>query len=956
MTKTTQKGKVYDEEHDPSLVGDKSNVSNIPAEHLERIPTSADAYPPGHPSRKDKVADPNTLRQAEPAAGVSDRGKVSGDEAKLGKGFTGAGIPQTLPEGSPLTRLIGILARHRKKTIGGSIIGLLIAMLMFILSIGQGPLQVIHLSQILQKNFAGQEDASSLRITALYRYAKTGDFGETRVGYFGSKSVAKTFAELKEIGIEFPERSSLGRVKTMSIDTSKENGFQGMTDEQIKSHLNFPDDGSATFRREGRTVFIDVDPATVKGLKFSRILVGTGVAALENGKVSTAIKTRNVAKFLGLPQLFSGITKRGAATAEKLVSKADREKAEEERAKPRIEANNSRFGSARAGLQEKLSGKTGLFAQGALLGTSALCTIRDVADEAEAVNRGIRQAAAGEALDKMAVGAQGQSGLNVSLPQMGAVAESFTDENGETIWDSQPLDATAKGGAGRGKDVPAGYAQAFSKNSTARKIKDEIKMEIGGVSVAGAVCSDVGLVVQGAASIGLLIAAAPSGGASLAVYVAGQAAGAAATTGIAILLTDRFVDQISADESLIPIPPTGALGGSVMAFGAREAANISVRSSGGVELDDTESLTLDKRLEEKNQDEFRSKSFFARMLDINDYRSLASRTIDRTNADPRDNISNIANGLVGLGNVAPTLLSALTAKASAQNEQSYYNWGFPRWGIPSRLLNDSDLEDPYENSKRVDALLKLNDDYIDRAKKCFGVEIGQGPYGLDAVATEEVNPNSDSYVDADCNHTDDPNWRKVIMFVFDTRTVTAAQCYDGDEEACSNLGINQSTPSSNTPPSGTGSTGSVSGTTQELAQQLLDLADRGKIDIDNYYSEDPASDEADRSTPRKQLEDLANGDSAKGSTRCGHNNAQINPDVKILQFLVDLGGQTNYSLNTLFGQCHSSTSLHYQGKAVDFGCSLNIGAADRVGQNYGVKRNYEACPGNGHWHYSVGGG
>jgi lysophospholipase L1-like esterase len=153
------------------------------------------------------------------------------------------------------------------------------------------------------------------------------------------------------------------------------------------------------------------------------------------------------------------------------------------------------------------------------------------------------------------------------------------------------------------------------------------------------------------------------------------------------------------------------------------------------------------------------------------------------------------------------------------------------------------------------------------------------------------------------------------------------------------------------------SEGSVSGDVSELAQQLLDLDDRGKVEIDDYYSEDSASDEADRSTPRKQLEDLADGKQAKGSTRCGHDNGQIKPDAKILQFLVDLGGETKYSINSLFGQCHSPTSLHYQGTAVDFGCNHNIiGTADRIGPEYGVKRNFETCGSHGHWHYSIGGG
>jgi hypothetical protein len=162
------------------------------------------------------------------------------------------------------------------------------------------------------------------------------------------------------------------------------------------------------------------------------------------------------------------------------------------------------------------------------------------------------------------------------------------------------------------------------------------------------------------------------------------------------------------------------------------------------------------------------------------------------------------------------------------------------------------------------------------------------------------------------------------------------------------------------PPAANGSestdnSASVSGSTKELAQQILDLSRDGKIVISDYSS-DPGSDRASRSLASQQLEDLAAGKGARSTTRCGFDlPATITPDEKILKFLVDLGQTEKYTLNSLFGQCHSRTSNHYSGKAVDFGCPLNTGEADRVGQKYGVSHNFENCSAHGHWHYSVGG-
>lgn len=152
--------------------------------------------------------------------------------------------------------------------------------------------------------------------------------------------------------------------------------------------------------------------------------------------------------------------------------------------------------------------------------------------------------------------------------------------------------------------------------------------------------------------------------------------------------------------------------------------------------------------------------------------------------------------------------------------------------------------------------------------------------------------------------------------------------------------------------------GTPSGTAAQFAQQILNLKAGGKIRIADY-SEQPSKDSADRSLASQQLQDIAAGKPAHLSTRCfpaGQTPAPVQPDVQELKFLADLGQQSNYILNTLFGQCHtSSTSLHYKGKAADFACGLNTGTSDHVGANYGVKRNFETCSANRHWHYSVGG-
>lgn len=148
---------------------------------------------------------------------------------------------------------------------------------------------------------------------------------------------------------------------------------------------------------------------------------------------------------------------------------------------------------------------------------------------------------------------------------------------------------------------------------------------------------------------------------------------------------------------------------------------------------------------------------------------------------------------------------------------------------------------------------------------------------------------------------------------------------------------------------------STSSTSKEtLARQILS----SKLGIQDY-SASPSRDSSDRSLASQQLTDIANGKPAKLSSRCSYASqlpSSIQPDVKLLQFLADLGKESGFKISVLFGQCHSGPgSNHHKGKAVDLGCPVNTTIADRIGAKYGVRRNSESCAADSHYHYSVGG-
>lgn len=202
---------------------------------------------------------------------------------------------------------------------------------------------------------------------------------------------------------------------------------------------------------------------------------------------------------------------------------------------------------------------------------------------------------------------------------------------------------------------------------------------------------------------------------------------------------------------------------------------------------------------------------------------------------------------------------------------------------------------------------------------------------------------------------DETKYTMFRLYYFDT-TIDDQFNDRGDQD-----GTNSGTPpteTSDTESSDSSESETVDGDTASVAQKLLDLNETGKVRLDGYSS-NPSADKNDRSLSSLQLEDLAAGKKAALSTRCSYASSApktIAVDPKLLQFLVELGNETSYTINTLAGQCHSSAnSQHHKGKAVDFGCPLDTAIPDRIAAKYGVKRNFETCAEHHHWHYSVGG-
>lgn len=689
---------------------------------------------------------------------------------------------------------------RRRATIGGGLLAGGVTGAVMIAGITSGPGQAIQLSHILQRPSFGSQQTSRFTMNRLWRFYRSGNYGETRVGRLSSKTFGKTINELSDIGIEF-QRDSLDHVKSTTIDTGKLQKaypeLEGMNDAQREVFLKerFSSLSDAPFARIGTGSDVHGTKFAVNtrdfGIGDTRNLIRDSLAPLEDGKTLTGIKFRALAKFFNLPNLFHPEQKLSASQEKKSTTAYERKaaaQAEEERLaaleKPAAEA----AAPAESSLKDKITGKN--LAASALLVTAGMCLVRDVAGDVVAVNFGsIVIPATVQAVDKTAVGEQAEAGQDITAGQVGGVVDGFTDSNGQNIWQGMGLEALG-GMPLTGVDIPHAFQQAFAGGTTAQGIKQYL----GGGGFGDVACSTPGKIAQGVFGVALIVSGFFDAGASWgakAAAVGAEGANAAATAGVITVLQDQFV-KLLANKSVVPKILSGPLGGNLFAYGARSAANIAARATGGIPLSAAAAASLDKQQQIADQQHFHSESFFARTFDTSNYQSLAGRLADSLNPSLTQNVASATTGLMNISSILPhSLSSLLIPKAQAANNP--YDWGFPLYGVPSDVINDPQYTDPYANADKVAAQLDAGDPkgYIGQAKTCFGVDINKDSGDWNVTPSDLVNPNSDDYANAHCGDLSDPDWKRMILFVSDTETMEAAACYQGDNDSCTNVGYSQ---------------------------------------------------------------------------------------------------------------------------------------------------------------------
>ncbi len=217
----------------------------------------------------------------------------------------------------------------------------------------------------------------------------------------------------------------------------------------------------------------------------------------------------------------------------------------------------------------------------------------------------------------------------------------------------------------------------------------------------------------------------------------------------------------------------GADFGNLANAGAFYAANDAARARGGLNMTAQETATLNNLLHNEENSENNQKSFYAKYIDPKNSMTIFGSLIDL----PAQSI--VSSNFENLSNFP----SMFFAKTYAQNQTTGYDYGETKVGFSLEERADPRFEDPFANAKIVIPQL---DELNARYSKCFGMKITVEDNKPVIENGETVNPFSNDYKD-ECKKNNDEMFLRYRFYINDVVTGLSLDCYEGDEDACQQL-------------------------------------------------------------------------------------------------------------------------------------------------------------------------
>lgn len=718
--------------------------------------------------------------------------RKSGKSTHAKMGDPDFGYKQEHPTKSTYAKIRGRL--NKRSVTGIAVAGVLSVTGIGFFSFASGPLTIIHLGELLNLPGRTQNQTNNIRMGAMYRYIRTGDFGETRLGSLESKMNKKIINDFKKEGIILKHDDN-GRLTKVTVEPRENSKLKGLNAEERKA--KFAETYGVTpdkVRTLGNGT-LEIDSVGTK-YSFKKSLVNGSFGLASKGTASTAIHNRIFLKYSGEYSLFHPMRKLEEKARERdlarITNRAEKKKARKEAAR----ANNEKLTKLSPAAQAKVDsikskvGSNGfkLAAGGGIAVTGAICTIREIAGEIPDLQfvAAVMPAMAGSYAAR-GYASQAKSGDDLAIQQAGDFVGTLTNEAGETVFQAASLNALA--GKNEGIDMDPDIKNSFSDENKAASLKSALD-SIPGVNIA---CSPGGIIAQTILGGVILVSTGGTGTAILKI-------GSSAASGVLVSRVIGYLEKAVVGPSLAPkVLGGGALGGNLLAHGAMASAGMSAMNFGGVAFSSAVSEDIrTERIAEYN-DEFKQESLATRIFDVQDRRSLASSVIDNGSINTKEPLSNLAS-ILSFKSLSSGFTSLFGGEASAAERS--YDWSMPEYGFSKKILDDPKYQDPYDNADKVATFIK-GSDYIEKASVCFATNITKEDTGWNAVTDPDpakmVNPATSAYHDKNCGDESDENWIRVRLFILDTKNMTGFACLEGDSsdpeilKACEDLGVGTAT-------------------------------------------------------------------------------------------------------------------------------------------------------------------
>lgn len=827
----------------------------------ERSPLGRLRKPAGDPSDPRSEYDPQTSPKVDPSDprseledGETNKGIYNPDGDKtdsqspedLENGEQDSGLYRRGADNKPKRfNLRGRFSKRQK--VGGAIFGTgAIAGIIFF-GASQGPLQFVHFAQLMQKfHFSRNEDFGNDRTAKVLIYGLAGKGAQNgRLGVLGNAAANKWEKKLlrehglkpvyqepnrRFVGFEIVHDTKAQRIigdvgdvkgrdskrvensmgKGAEVRTAGEAGGSNGSNNTLVSGNGEKLDNKSRFLDLSQVNFAD-----------RRAWVRTIGQATGTNRIASSMASRLLITRFGVN--FHPMNKVKDRTDSGLANRQDRKAVAEEIKQDRAEnitdgvestpglaaATNKEGKTDPADVEAEEETKSyiedfknsGTFktAGNATIVVGVLCAAKQFGNavpEYKYVNNVLPMTRMG--MNSVTTGNQVMTGTDFDAETLSSLSEYFDDEEAGTNW-REAESVRAELGKKGGKPMPP---EADLKNVGE---KPELFNVIDSIGPLSAACS----IVEGISGLPII---------SNISSVVGDVTGALVNLPLGAVgtSTDELMESALKAVSGTSVNPEskGADFGNLANTGSFLAGNDNALSMGGAPLSPEQVAELDSLERYYEGVDNSQRSIAKRLFDIKDVDSVAG---------------NIAMAMPSSGSQAAvmiqqplssfsSLLGSLLPKASANRLP--YDYGTKMVGFSVEEMSNEAFENPYENAAIVEPqLAALNEAY----GKCFGLNVTEEGIQSSEMGSEELNMFKR---DAKCDpaNNPDPMYQRFRFYIADLVTSTSMACRDGDDDACSQIGIGDGALDSGGDDSGSGA--AVNGSAEELAKELIDS---GKI-------------------------------------------------------------------------------------------------------------------------------